>query len=73
LKRIVVLFSGAGSNLAYIMKHLHGKELEVAAAITNNPAAGGVAIAESYGIPVEVVDHRDFPDRESFDRELVKR
>jgi phosphoribosylglycinamide formyltransferase-1 len=73
MKRVVVLFSGAGSNLAYIMKHLHGRELEVAAAITNNPAAGGVAIAESYGIPVEVVDHRDFPDRESFDRELVKR
>jgi phosphoribosylglycinamide formyltransferase-1 len=73
MKRIVVLFSGAGSNLAYILKHLHGKELEVAAAITNNPDAGGVAIAESYGVPVEVVDHRQFPERESFDRELVRR
>jgi len=73
MKRIVVLFSGAGSNLAYILKHLHGRELEVAAAITNNPEAGGIAIAESYGVPVEVIDHRNFSDRESFDRELVSR
>jgi len=73
MKRIVVLFSGAGSNLAYILKHLHGRELEVVAAISNNPEAGGIAIAESYGVPVEVIDHRNFSDRESFDRELVGR
>ena len=73
MKKIVVLFSGTGSNLAYLLKHLHGKKLEVAAAITNNPEAGGIGIAKKYGVPVEIMDHRDFPNRESFDRELVRR
>jgi len=72
MKKIVVLFSGAGSNLEYILRHLHGKKLEVAAAITNNPGAGGIWIAREYGVPVEIVDHRDYTDREAFDRELVK-
>ena len=73
MKKIVVLFSGQGSNLAYILKHLHGKKLEVAATMTNNPEAEGIQVARQYGVPVEVVDHRDFADREAFDRELVKR
>jgi len=73
MKKIVVLFSGAGSNLEYILKRLHGKELEVAAAITNNPEAGGIEIARRYGVPVEVLDHREFASREAFDAELVRR
>ncbi len=72
MKRIVTLFSGTGSNLDYILKHLHGKELEVAAAITNNPQAGGIRVAKSHGVPVEIIDHRDFLDRESFDHKLVE-
>ena len=71
MKKIVILFGGAGSNLEYILKHMHGKELEVAAAVTNNPAAGGIAIAESFGVPVEILDHRQFTERETYDRELV--
>jgi len=73
MKGIVVLFSGQGSNLAYILKQLHGRKLEVVAAMTNNAEAEGIEIARSYGVPVEVIDHRDFADREAFDRELVKR
>ncbi|WP_292655095.1 phosphoribosylglycinamide formyltransferase [Nitratifractor sp.] len=73
MKKIVVLFSGEGSNLSYLLQQLHKKKLEIAAAITNNPEAGGIAIAREYGVPVEIVDHRDFADRDTFDRELVKR
>jgi phosphoribosylglycinamide formyltransferase-1 len=73
MKKIVVLFSGAGSNLEYILRHLHGKELEVAAAITNNPEAGGIEIARRYGVPVEILDHRKYESREAFDAELVRR
>ncbi|WP_457608122.1 phosphoribosylglycinamide formyltransferase [Nitratifractor sp.] len=73
MKKIVVLFSGAGSNLAYLLKHLHGKELELAAAMTNNPEAGGIAHARAYSVPVEVIDHREYSDREVFDVELVRR
>ncbi|WP_456430884.1 phosphoribosylglycinamide formyltransferase [Nitratifractor sp.] len=73
MKRIVVLFSGVGSNLEYLLRRLHGKKLTVAAAITNNPEAGGIEIARAHDVPVEVLDHRDFPDREAFDRALVER
>jgi len=73
VKKIVVLFSGAGSNLEYILKHLHGKELEVAVAITNNSEAGGIAIAECFGVLVEILDHRDFSSREAYDEALVRR
>ena len=71
MKRIVVLFSGNGTNLENIARRLHGKELVIAKAITNNPKAGGIARAKKYGIAVEVIDHKAFPSREAFDEALV--
>jgi phosphoribosylglycinamide formyltransferase-1 len=73
LKKIVVLFSGVGSNLEYILRHMHGKELEVVAAITNNPEAGGIAVAGKYGVTTEVIDHRKFGKREDFDKKLLEK
>ena len=73
MKKIAVLFSGAGSNLAYILEHMHHKELEVVLALSNRPEAGGVAIAKAYGVPVEIVDSSLFESREAFDRTVVKR
>lgn len=71
MKKIVILFSGTGSNMEYILQHLHGKYLEVVATITNNPDAKGIDIAKKFSIPVEIIDNKNYPDRESFDRELV--
>jgi len=71
MKKIAVLFSGTGSNLAYILEHLHQKELEVVVAITNNPDAEGILHANEYGIPVEIVNSKIFSSREKFDEELV--
>ena len=73
MKRIVILFSGNGTNLENILQKLHQKELLVAAAITNNPKAKGIERAKKYGIPVEVVDHQGFASREAFDEALVER
>ncbi len=73
MKRIVILFSGNGTNLENIIQKLHQKELLVAAAITNNPKAKGIERAKKYGIPVEVVDHQGFASREAFDQALVER
>ena len=70
-KKIAVLFSGAGSNLKYILDHLHGKEVEVVVALTNKPDAGGIAFAKEYDIPYEVIDSSEFKKREAFDSELV--
>jgi len=70
-KKIAILFSGKGSNFAYIVKHLHGKQLEVAVAVTNNPAAEGIEIAKAHGIPLEIVDSKGFEDRGTFDKAVV--
>jgi phosphoribosylglycinamide formyltransferase-1 len=72
LKKIAVLFSGTGSNLAYILEHLHKKELEVVVAITNRPNAGGIAFAKEYDVPVEIIDSTSFENREIFDKQIVK-
>lgn len=71
MKKIAILFSGTGSNLKYILEHLHKKELEVVVAITNRPNAGGVAFAKEHNIPLEIIDSKAFKTREEFDQELV--
>ena len=71
MKKIAVLFSGAGTNLKYILEHLHAKELEVVVALTNRPDAGGIAIAKEHGVPVEIIDSSSFASREAFDEEVV--
>jgi len=72
-KKIAVLFSGKGTNFAYIVEHMYRKEVEIAVALTNNPEAEGIAIAKKYGIPLEVVDSKRFDAREKFDTEVVRR
>jgi len=72
-KRIAVLFSGKGTNFAHIVKTLHGKKLEIAVALTNNPKAEGIAVAKAAGIPLEIVDAKRFESREAFDTEVVQR
>jgi len=71
LRRIAVLFSGTGTNLKYILEHLHGKEIEVVVALTNRPNAGGITFAQEYNIPLEIIDSTEFKNREDFDREVV--
>ena len=45
---------------------------QVAAVIANRPDAAGLAFAASHGIATAVVDHRQFPDRDSFDAALAQ-
>ena len=73
LPKIAILFSGVGSNMAYILEHMHNRELEVVMALTNNPDAGGIGIAKSFDIPLEIVDSSSFASRESFDEAVVAR
>jgi phosphoribosylglycinamide formyltransferase-1 len=73
MNKIAVLFSGKGTNFAHIVKTLHGKEAEVVVALTNNPEAGGIAVAQAADIPLEIVDPKDFESREGFDAEVVRR
>jgi phosphoribosylglycinamide formyltransferase 1 len=71
MKRIVILISGRGSNMRSILEA--GLDATIAAVISNNPSAGGLAVAQGFGVDTAVVDHRDFADRTSFDRALADR
>lgn len=73
MKKIAVLFSGKGSNFAHIVNTLHHKECEVVVALTNNPLAQGVQIAQKANIPLEIIDSKTYSSREAFDAEVVKR
>ncbi|KIM02561.1 MAG: phosphoribosylglycinamide formyltransferase [Sulfurovum sp. AS07-7] len=72
MKKIAILFSGAGSNLAYILEHLHQKKVEVVLTITNNPNAKGIEYAKKYNIPCVIIDSKAFSLREDFDRRVVE-
>lgn len=71
-KRVVILFSGEGTNLQNLLETLPVHGIVVAAAITNRPQAGGIARAEAFDVPVEVIDHTRYETREAFDRVLVE-
>ena len=73
LPRVAILFSGVGSNMAYMLEHMHGKELEVVLAVTNNPQARGIGIALSYNIPCKTIDPKIYESREAYDEMLVKK
>ena len=77
VKKIVILFSGSGTNLENLIKKLHQKEfngfkIEVSATISNNPDAKGIERSRKYGLEPIVVNHKNFPTREEFDKELVR-
>ncbi len=44
---------------------------EVAVVLSNRPDAKGLETARQAGVATESIDHRQYPDRESFDQALV--
>ena len=71
---VVVLVSGSGSNLQALIDTRNEADpaVEIRAVISNKPDAFGLERAARAGIPGIVVNHRDYPDRESFDAELIR-
>ncbi|SFV65698.1 Phosphoribosylglycinamide formyltransferase [hydrothermal vent metagenome] len=72
MNKIAVLFSGKGTNFAHIVKTLHQKECKVVFALTNNPKAEGIAIAQEHSIPYGVVEPKNFNSREAYDAVVVE-
>ncbi|MGB8418088.1 phosphoribosylglycinamide formyltransferase [Paraburkholderia sp.] len=74
MKKLVILISGRGSNMEAIIRACadEGWAAQVAAVIANRPDAAGLAFAASHGIATAVVDHCQFPDRDSFDAALAR-
>ncbi len=73
LPKVAILFSGTGTNMEYILEHMHLEKVEVVVALTNNPEAQGIEIAQKYMIPLEVIDSKGFASRELFDQKAVER
>src|ERR1044071_2893072 len=69
MKRIVILISGRGSNMQAILAAR--LPMTVAAVISNEPTAAGLAFAREHGIATRVVDHRAYTERTAFDRALA--
>ncbi|MGA9667085.1 MAG: phosphoribosylglycinamide formyltransferase [Gallionella sp.] len=70
MKNLVILISGRGSNMQALLEAQ--LPCRIAAVISNRADAAGLAIAKTHGIPSAIVEHRDYPDRESFDAALAK-
>lgn len=72
-KRVAVLISGRGSNMAALVEAAKDKTYpaEIVAVVSNRPDAGGLMVARANGITTEVVDHTAFgKDRTAFESAL---
>ena len=76
MKNIVILISGAGSNMAALIKTAQEDNWDgllgarVVAVISNKPGAEGMALAQALGVPTQVLDHKGFASRAAFDAAL---
>ena len=72
-KRVAILISGRGSNMAALIEAGKNKSFpaEIALVVSNEPAAEGLAKARAAGITTAIVDHRPHgKNREAFERAL---
>ena len=72
-KRVAVLVSGRGSNMAALIEAAKDKSYpaKIALVLSNRPGAGGLATARGNGIATEIVDHTLFgKDRDAFERAM---
>ena len=77
-KNIVILISVGGSNMAAIVRAAQREHWlrrfggRIAAVISNKADAGGLKFGKEQRIATEVLDHKAFPDRASFDTALAE-
>ena len=72
-KRVAVLISGRGSNMAALIEAAKAPRFpaEIALVLSNRPDAAGLAHARAAGIAAAVVDHAaQGKDREAFERAM---
>jgi len=76
MKPIVILISGAGSNMTAIVQAAQQRQwaerlgAKVVAVVSNRADAEGLAWARAQGIQGVVLDHTAFANREAFDAQL---
>ena len=72
MKNLVMLISGRGSNMEAILRASAAEHwpVKIAAVISNKADASGLRTAAAAGIATAVVEHKQYPDRDSFDAAL---
>ena len=71
MNNIVILISGRGSNMQAVVEAAV-PNADIRAVLSNNENAAGLAWASSRGIATAALNHKNFPDRESFDRAMME-
>jgi phosphoribosylglycinamide formyltransferase-1 len=72
VKRVAILISGGGSNMAVLLRDMVGDHPARAVLVaSNNPAAKGLETAAAAGVPVAALDHRTYPSRAAFEADLA--
>lgn len=80
-KKLIILFSGNGSNMENLIQKLHKKifsikgiqtQIDILACICNKKEAYGITRAKKLGIKCIVLPHHLFDKREDFDNALAK-
>ena len=68
-----VLISGTGSNLKALIDAVahDGLKLDIVQVVSNRADAPGIGHALAGGIPVSVISHKDFPDRQAHDSAVM--
>ncbi len=71
-RRIAILISGRGSNMASLIEAARAPDYpaQVALVLSNRPDAEGLARAKEAGIDALAIDHKAYSTRESFEQAL---
>ena len=71
-KRVGVLISGRGSNMAALVEAARDPAYpaEIVCVVSNRPDAPGLKFAQGWNISTHVIDHKRYSTRESFDTAL---
>ena len=71
MKNIVILISGRGSNMQAIV-NANIPNAHIAAVLSNDPNAAGLAWAQQCGIATASLNHKAFATRLDFDRAMMR-
>ena len=72
MKRVAILISGGGSNMAALLRDMVGDHpARCVLVISNDPAAKGLDLAAAAGVPTAAIDHRAYPSRAAFEADLA--
>jgi len=71
-RRVGVLISGRGSNLAALIAAAQAPDYpaEIVLVVSNRPEAAGLAYASEHGIASEIADHKAFATKAEFEARL---